>query len=111
MIAPFQADVQERKEESDFFQLKDQIMSCKLLAPLMIYDQSEMYGSEFLLCLSGEAKYGYLQNEEDSNMDLVDEDSPYAYKYLQLDFIDSTALDHFHSFQTTTTERLGFPQE
>jgi len=32
-----------------------------LLEPLIIYDQTETYGSEFLICLNGDAKYGYLQ--------------------------------------------------
>jgi hypothetical protein len=43
-----------------------------LLEPLIIYDPTETYGSEYLICLNGEAKYGYLQAEEDTNLALVD---------------------------------------
>jgi hypothetical protein len=77
-----QADIKNRKEESDFFAVADYIKTCKLLAPLLIFDPDEQYGSQFLICLSGEAKYGYLQNDEDASMALVDADSPYTYKYL-----------------------------
>lgn len=76
-----QAEVAERKESTDFFAFADEIKNCRLLAPLLIYDPSEQYGEKYLLCLSGEAKYGYLQNEEDANMALVDDESPYEYKY------------------------------
>ena len=45
--------------------------TCKLLEPLIIYDPTELHGSEYLICLNGEAKYGYLQTEEDANLALV----------------------------------------
>lgn len=73
-------EISEYKEESDFFFLADYIKTCKLLAPLLIFDPTEQYGEKYLLCLSGEAKYGYLQNDEDSNMVLVDADTPYRYE-------------------------------
>ena len=57
------------------------LQSCKLLEPLIIYDPTELYGSEYLICLNGEAKYGYLQSEEDSNLALVDSTTPYFYRY------------------------------
>lgn len=74
-------EIADYKEKSDFFFLADYIKKSKLLAPLLIYDPTEQYGEKYLLCLSGEAKYGYLQNEEDSSMALVDADTPYRYEY------------------------------
>ena len=78
MNAP-KAEVSDGKESSDFFQYAQEIKKCKLLAPLLIFDPTEEFGEEFLLCLSGEAKYGYLQNEEDANMALVDTETSYEY--------------------------------
>jgi hypothetical protein len=46
----------------------------------MIFDPSEQFGQKYLICLSGEAKYGYLQNEEDACMALVDTNTAYEYK-------------------------------
>ena len=46
----------------------------------MIFDPEEQFGQQYLICLSGEAKYGYLQNEEDACMALVDTDTAYEYK-------------------------------
>ena len=74
------ADLSELKDSSDFFPFADDIKNCRLLAPLLIFDPSEQFGEPFLLCLSGEAKYGYMQNEEDANMALVDNQSFYQYK-------------------------------
>ena len=54
--------------------------SCKLLEPLIIYDPAEQHGSEYLICLNGEAKYGYLQSEEDANLALVDSSTAYEYR-------------------------------
>jgi hypothetical protein len=51
-----------------------------LLEPLIIYDPTETYGSEYLICLNGEAKYGYLQAEEDANLALVDSTTAYVYR-------------------------------
>ena len=75
-----QADLQDFKEQSDFQVVAEAIKSCKLLAPLLIFDPTETYGEEYLICLSGEAKYGYMQNEEEASMALVDADTPYEYK-------------------------------
>ena len=74
-----QQDLEERKEESDFNFCADVIRKCKLLAPLVIFDTTEQYGEQYLVCFSGEAKYGYLQTEEEGNMALVDADSYYQY--------------------------------
>lgn len=74
-----QAHIAEHKEDSDFHIVANEIKSCKLLAPLLIFDPDEQFGEEFLICLSGEAKYGYLQNEEDANMAMVDTETKYQY--------------------------------
>ena len=74
-----QAHVEDHKEESDFYFVANEIKTCKLLAPLLIYDPEEQFGEQFLICLSGEAKYGYLQNEEDANMAMVDTETQYEY--------------------------------
>ena len=75
-----QADIDQRKENSEFFQFADTIKNCRLLAPLLIFDPTLQFGEQYLICLSGEAKYGYLQNEEDACMALVDTDTAYEYK-------------------------------
>ena len=77
-----QADLEQRKQDSEFFAFADFIKNCRLLAPLLIFDPSEQFGEQYLICLSGEAKYGYLQNEEDACMALVDTDSAYEYRYI-----------------------------
>ena len=74
-----QAHIQEHKEDSDFHFVANEIKSCKLLAPLLIFDPDEQFGEQFLICLSGEAKYGYLQNEEDAHMAMVDTKTKYRY--------------------------------
>ena len=51
-----------------------------MLEPLIIYDPTELHGSEYLICLNGEAKYGYLQSEEDANLALVDSTTAYEYR-------------------------------
>ena len=80
-LEALQADLETRKESSDFHPFAEAVQQCKLLAPLLIYDPELCQSpGEYLLCLSGEAKYGYLQNEEDANMALVDDESPYEYK-------------------------------
>ena len=79
-LEALQAEVANKKEASDFFAFSEAIQQCKLLAPLIIYDPLLcMNPGEYLLCLSGEAKYGYLQNEEDASMNLVDDDTPYEF--------------------------------
>lgn len=56
-----------------------QFQKSKLDEPLLIYDATLTYGADYLLCLNGESKYGYLQGLEETNMRLVDDDVPYEY--------------------------------
>ena len=51
-------DLAEYKDQSDFHFLTELITKCKLLAPLLIFDPTEQCGEQYLICLSGEAKYG-----------------------------------------------------
>ena len=53
-----QKDLLEYEDQSDFHFLAELIKKCKLLAPLLIFDPTEQCGEQYLICLSGEAKYG-----------------------------------------------------
>ena len=47
-----QADVEQRKEDSEFFAFAETIKNCRLLAPLLIYDPTLQFGEQYLICLT-----------------------------------------------------------
>ena len=47
---------------------------------LLIFDESRVHGTEFLLCLNEDSKFGYQQSEDDAMLRLIDKTTHYVYK-------------------------------
>ncbi|TRY75281.1 hypothetical protein TCAL_00687, partial [Tigriopus californicus] len=52
---------------------------CSLDEVLIIFDPTRIHGTEFLLCLNVDSKFGYLNAQEEAEARLIDTDSPYVY--------------------------------
>lgn len=46
---------------------------------LIIFDPTRIHGTDFLLCLNVDSKFGYLNAQEEAEARLIDKDSPYVY--------------------------------
>ncbi|XP_040571556.1 dynein axonemal intermediate chain 3-like [Lepeophtheirus salmonis] len=66
--------------DSDLGKLYTNIQMCKLDEIFVVYDKFRQYGSEFLICLTDQAKYTFKCIEENKNMGLVNRSKDYVYQ-------------------------------